>query len=65
MNVGRVIEQYREWRRLLPRVEPFYAVKCNTDPVLLRTLADLGCRFDCASRAEIDTVLALGQVISL
>ncbi|KAK6014725.1 Pyridoxal-dependent decarboxylase, pyridoxal binding domain protein, partial [Ostertagia ostertagi] len=35
---------------------PFYAVKCNTDRVLVRTLAALGAGFDCASREEIDIV---------
>jgi Pyridoxal-dependent decarboxylase, pyridoxal binding domain len=27
--------QIYQWRRYLPRVEPFYAVKCNPDPVFL------------------------------
>ncbi|KJH51515.1 Pyridoxal-dependent decarboxylase, pyridoxal binding domain protein [Dictyocaulus viviparus] len=40
--------------------KPFYAVKCNTDPVLLRTLAALGTGFDCASRNEIDIVMDMG-----
>ena len=43
----------------LPRVAPYYAVKCNNDPMVLRTLANLGCGFDCASPAEIDQVRAL------
>lgn len=43
-------------RRFFPRVEPFYAVKCNPDPVIVKTLALLGCNFDCASRAEIALV---------
>jgi diaminopimelate decarboxylase len=37
-------------------VEPFYAVKCNPDPVIVKTLAILGCNFDCASRTEIRLV---------
>lgn len=44
----------------MPRVQPFYAVKCNPDPMLLRTLAALGCGFDCAAAREITDVLALG-----
>lgn len=44
----------------MPRVRPFYAVKCNPDPVMLRTLAALGCGFDCASAAEVNVVLAAG-----
>lgn len=59
MDTDQVVRQVREWRTLMPRVEPFYAVKCNNDPTLLRILADLGCNFDCASRGEIDQVLRL------
>jgi ornithine decarboxylase len=43
-------------RRFFPRIEPFYAVKCNPDPVVVKTLAILGCNFDCASRNEIRLV---------
>ncbi|VDN32621.1 unnamed protein product, partial [Cylicostephanus goldi] len=39
---------------------PFYAVKCNTDLVLIRILASLGVGFDCASREEIDIVMDMG-----
>jgi ornithine decarboxylase len=38
-------------------VEPFYAVKCNPDPVVIRLLATLGCGFDCATMGEIKMVL--------
>ena len=37
-------------------MEPFYAVKCNPDPVVVKTLAILGCNFDCASRNEFRLV---------
>lgn len=48
------------WTRLMPRVHPCYAVKCNPDEGLLSVLAALGAGFDCASEAEIQQVLALG-----
>ena len=38
----------------------FPAVKCNPDPQILSLLASLGTGFDCASKAEIESVLALG-----
>ena len=38
-------------------VEPFYAFKCNPDPVVARLLATLGCGFDCATMGELKTVL--------
>jgi len=46
-------------------VEPFYAMKCNPDPVIVRLLATLGCGFDCATMGEIDFVLNdLGQELN-
>lgn len=35
-------------------------MKCNSDPNLLRLLAELGTGFDCASIEELRSVLALG-----
>lgn len=49
MDVGKVLKQHFAWVKNLPRVKPFYAVKCNNNPVLLAVLAHLGCSFDCAS----------------
>lgn len=60
-----VVEQYDQWQRELPMVEPFYAMKCNPDPVIVRLLATLGCGFDCATMGEIDLVLnGLGKELS-
>lgn len=64
-NLSPIIAQFRQWKNELPMVEPFYAVKCNPDPVILRLLASLGCCFDCATMGEIDTVLnSLGDDLS-
>ena len=41
-------------------VQPYYAVKCNSNPQILTTLSELGVNFDCASKNEIDLVLSLG-----
>ena len=51
---------YDEWSETLPNVKPFYAVKCNPEPRIVQTLADLGSNFDCASPAEIQLVLEAG-----
>ncbi|GFX05614.1 ornithine decarboxylase [Trichonephila clavipes] len=55
-----VLFKCRYWKSKLPRVEPFYAVKCNSDPMLLSLLVSLGIRFDCASKGEIDAALVAG-----
>ena len=38
-------------------MKPYYAVKCNPEPVLLRWLSEAGYGFDCASAREIEIVL--------
>lgn len=64
-NLATVVAQYKQWRRELPMVEPFYAVKCNPDPVIVRLLSSLGCNFDCATMGEIDMVVnGLGDDLS-
>lgn len=55
-----ICNKHINWITQLPRVEPHYAVKCNTDPMLLKLLAFLGAGFDCASKNEIQKVLDLG-----
>jgi ornithine decarboxylase len=59
-DVGQLLHKYSEWRKSLPRVHPYYAVKCNNNSVLLSTLAGLGCNFDCASKGELDQIMAMG-----
>lgn len=44
----------------MPRVVPFYAVKCNPEPGMLKLLAALGTGFDCASKGELEMMLKLG-----
>jgi ornithine decarboxylase len=59
-DMRRVRSQYAKWTRCLPRFTPFYAVKCNNDAAILRTLFSMGSSFDCASMEEIKTVLNMG-----
>ena len=59
-DLGALLRQHHKFTSNLPRVEPFYAVKCNTDTKLLATLAPLCSGFDCASMGEIQKILSLG-----
>ncbi|CEO99471.1 ornithine decarboxylase [Plasmodiophora brassicae] len=59
-DLAHLASQHALWRKLLPRVEPFYAVKCNPNRAVLSTLERLGLGFDCASQQEIETVLDMG-----
>ena len=60
VNLTKVVQQYYHWKLYMPRITPYYAVKCNPDPLVLYTLLKLGCCFDCASKNEISQVLELG-----
>ncbi|KAH8290172.1 hypothetical protein KR054_000764 [Drosophila jambulina] len=56
-DLSSVERKHRLWQCLLPRIRPYYAVKCNDDPVVVQLLADLGTGFDCASKNELKLVL--------
>ena len=49
-------ENYAQFRKYLPRVQVYYAVKANSDPAIVQTLYDAGASFDVASIAEFLTV---------
>ena len=45
-------ENYQQFRKHLPRVQAYYAVKANNDPAIVQTFYDAGASFDVASMAE-------------
>ncbi|MDP1892191.1 MAG: type III PLP-dependent enzyme [Gemmatimonadaceae bacterium] len=47
---------FRSFRRHLPRVQPYFAVKAGADPAVVRTLFEEGSSFDVASMPEFDLV---------
>uniref|UniRef100_A0A672Y785 ornithine decarboxylase n=1 Tax=Sphaeramia orbicularis TaxID=375764 RepID=A0A672Y785_9TELE len=49
-NLDDLHQKHIRWLRTLPRVKPFYAVKCNSTPAVIRMLSTLGTGFDCASK---------------
>jgi ornithine decarboxylase len=55
-----LLEQVARFRKLVPRVEPYYAVKANSNPHVIEVLAAAGLGFDVASVAEIESVLEAG-----
>jgi len=58
VDLGAVASRLWEFHAALPRVRPYFAVKCNPDPVVVKLLAALGASFDCASKPEIKMVAA-------
>ena len=49
-------ENYAQFRKYLPRVQVYYAVKANTDPAIVQTFYEAGASFDVAAMAEFLTV---------
>ena len=45
-------KNYARFKRLLPRVQAYYAVKANPDPAIVKTLYEAGASFDVASMPE-------------
>lgn len=52
--------QYHLFRKSLPDITPFYAIKSNPHPEIIKTFAELGASFDVASATEIKWVLDAG-----
>jgi len=57
IDLNDVQEKIAKWNRNLPQVQPFFAVKCNPDPNVLKIMVENGCGFDVASKKELDQVL--------
>jgi len=59
IDLGQLTNSFSNWMRCLPDVHPYYAIKCNPNPVILEALAALGANFDCASENEIKTIIEI------
>ncbi len=53
-------KQYRTFRKALPEVTPYYAIKANPFPGIIKKFIELGTGFDVASANEMNAVLELG-----
>ena len=55
-----LLRQVKLFNKLLPRVHPYYAVKANPYPEIVRTFVKAGIGFDVASSGEIDLAMSCG-----
>ena len=55
----RIGSQIQTWKKLLPNVKPYYAVKCNPERAILQAMYNNGAGFDCASLKEVYEVNTL------
>ena len=60
LDRSKLIEEYQTFRRLIPRLRLFYAMKANPHPDIIKTFVELGGCFDCASEGEMRLALAQG-----
>ncbi|MEO0142241.1 MAG: type III PLP-dependent enzyme [candidate division WOR-3 bacterium] len=60
ISKSKLLNQLKRFQTLLPRVKPFYAVKSNCHPFILKTFAEAGIGFDVASIYEMKTLLDMG-----
>jgi ornithine decarboxylase len=61
VDLSSVARQLLRWKKELPRVEPYYAVKCNPNPAILAVIDRMGMGFDCASAEEITQVCSIDR----
>ncbi|XP_051871876.1 antizyme inhibitor 2-like isoform X2 [Pristis pectinata] len=59
-DLGELVNKHLQWQTTLPRVKPFYAVKCNDRKLVVWILAQLDTGFDCASKNEIALIQDIG-----
>ncbi len=64
LRIGTAVTRYLALASALPGTAIHYAVKANPHPVLLRALAQAGCRFDVASPTEVRAALVAGAPAS-
>lgn len=46
------------WKKCLPSIKPYYAMKCNPHPFIITKLSQLKVNFECAAVSEISSCLS-------
>ncbi|KFP00099.1 Arginine decarboxylase [Calypte anna] len=59
-DLGDIVKKHIHFLRALPRVRPYFPVKCNGSEGVVRLLAELGAGFACANKAEMTWVQSIG-----
>ncbi|KAK0181502.1 hypothetical protein PV327_003781 [Microctonus hyperodae] len=60
LDVECIVRQHQKWCSAMPKVSPHYAIKCNPDQTVIEVLASLNCKFDCASKQEMQQIIQTG-----
>ena len=59
-NLKSIRERISLWKQILPRVDLFYAAKCNPDVRVLEVCVEQGINFDVASVGEMQELIKMG-----
>ncbi|XP_029022540.1 antizyme inhibitor 1b [Betta splendens] len=59
-DLGAMMQQHVCWQSIVPQLQPYYPVKCNSSPAVIEVLASLGLGFVCTSKTEMSLVLEHG-----
>ncbi|XP_010282643.1 PREDICTED: antizyme inhibitor 2 isoform X1 [Phaethon lepturus] len=59
-DLGDIVKKHLRFLKALPRVKPYFPVKCNGSEGVIRLLAELGAGFACTNKAEIAQVQSIG-----
>lgn len=59
-NLEDVVKKHVHLLKALPRVKPFYPLKCNSSKGVVQMLAGLGAGFSCTNKAEMALVRSIG-----
>ncbi|KAJ0055038.1 hypothetical protein NL108_008771, partial [Boleophthalmus pectinirostris] len=59
-DIGALMRQHVCWQSTVPYLQPYFPVKCNSNPLVIEVLASLGLGFVCASKGEVNLVLENG-----
>nr|KAF7387680.1 hypothetical protein H0235_018402 [Vespula pensylvanica] len=60
LDLGIIMKKHQDLIEKMPRIVPYYAIKCNSNPMVIKLLAAMNGSFDCASKQEIQEVMQLG-----
>ena len=53
IELSKIKDTYDLWKKYLPDIEVYYAMKCNPNKNILKEINNLGIKYDCASKQEI------------
>ncbi|KAF3707462.1 Antizyme inhibitor 1 [Channa argus] len=59
-DLGALMQQHVCWQGVVPQIQPYYPVKCNSSPAVVEVLASLGLGFICTTKSEVSLVLEHG-----